>query len=50
MDNYLGGKNGSGVYQAIINLLPPHDTYIEGFLGTGAEWPHSFIFRPAISA
>ncbi|QQK62510.1 DNA adenine methylase (plasmid) [Shewanella sp. LC6] len=36
MDNYLGGKNGSGVYQAIINLLPPHDTYIEGFLGTGA--------------
>ncbi|MEL4287149.1 hypothetical protein AAEI02_19675 [Shewanella xiamenensis] len=36
IDNYLGGKNGSGVYQAIINLLPPHDTYIEGFLGTGA--------------
>ncbi|MBQ4844413.1 DNA adenine methylase [Pseudoalteromonas sp. MMG005] len=36
MDNYLGAKNGSGVYQAIINLLPPHDTYIEPFLGTGA--------------
>lgn len=34
--NYLGAKNGSGVYQAIINLMPPHDTYIEAFLGTGA--------------
>lgn len=36
MENYLGAKNGSGVYQAIINLIPPHDTYIEPFLGTGA--------------
>lgn len=36
MKNYLGAKNGSGVYQAIINLIPPHDTYIEPFLGTGA--------------
>lgn len=36
MENYLGAKSGSGVYQAIINLMPPHDTYIEGFLGTGA--------------
>ncbi|RCT89661.1 DNA adenine methylase [Acinetobacter baumannii] len=34
--NYLGAKTGSGVYQAIINLIPPHDTYIELFLGTGA--------------
>lgn len=34
--NYLGAKNGSGVYQTIVNLLPPHDTYIEPFLGTGA--------------
>jgi site-specific DNA-adenine methylase len=33
---YLGAKNGSGVYQTIINLMPPHETYIEGFLGTGA--------------
>lgn len=32
---YLGAKGGSGVYQAIINLIPPHDTYIELFLGTG---------------
>ncbi|KZN63360.1 hypothetical protein [Pseudoalteromonas luteoviolacea] len=36
MEGYLGAKSGSGVYQAIINLMPPHDTYIEGFLGTGA--------------
>jgi DNA adenine methylase len=35
-ESYLGAKNGSGVYQAIINLIPPHDIYIEGFLGTGA--------------
>ena len=33
---YHGGKNGSGVYQTIINLIPPHDTYIEPFLGAGA--------------
>lgn len=35
-ESYLGAKNGSGVYQAIINLIPPHETYIEAFLGTGA--------------
>lgn len=33
---YYGGKNGSGVYQAIINFLPPHKRYIEAFLGSGA--------------
>lgn len=33
---YPGGKNGAGVYQALINLMPPHDTYIEPFLGSGA--------------
>ncbi len=33
---YPGGKNGSGVYQRIINLMPPHATYIEAFLGSGA--------------
>lgn len=33
---YLGAKNGSGVYQAIIGLMPPHDTYIEPFAGSGA--------------
>jgi len=33
---YPGGKNGSGVYQTIINQMPPHQVYIEGFLGGGA--------------
>lgn len=34
--SYPGGKAGSGVYQKIINLMPPHKTYVEGFLGGGA--------------
>lgn len=33
---YPGGKNGAGVYQAIINRMPPHRVYIEPFLGGGA--------------
>ena len=33
---YPGGKNGAGVYQRIINHMPPHKTYIEMFLGSGA--------------
>ncbi len=33
---YPGGKNGSGTFQKIINLMPPHRTYIEPFLGGGA--------------
>lgn len=41
---YPGGKNGSGAYQTIINLMPPHDTYIEPFLGGGAIMRHK---RPA---
>jgi hypothetical protein len=32
---YLGAKSGSGVYQAIVAAMPPHDTYIETHLGTG---------------
>jgi Site-specific DNA methylase len=34
--NYKGGKNASGIYQRIINQIPPHTTYIEPFLGSGA--------------
>lgn len=34
--SYPGGKNGQGVYQTIINLMPPHEIYIEPFLGSGA--------------
>lgn len=34
--SYLGAKSGSGVYQAIISQMPPHDVYIETHLGSGA--------------
>jgi DNA adenine methylase len=33
---YPGGKGGSGVAQALINLMPPHEIYVEAFLGSGA--------------
>src|SRR5258708_5483927 len=33
---YLGSKSASGAYQAIIALMPPHDTYVELFAGSGA--------------
>jgi hypothetical protein len=33
---YPGGKNGAGTYQKLINLMPPHDVYVEPFLGSGA--------------
>lgn len=33
---YPGGKAGSGVYQRIISQMPPHDVYVEPFLGGGA--------------
>lgn len=33
---YKGGKNGSGVYQFIINQIPPHKRYIELFAGSGS--------------
>jgi hypothetical protein len=33
---YPGGKAGSGVYQALINMMPPHSIYVEAFLGAGA--------------
>jgi hypothetical protein len=35
-NTYPGGKGGSGVYQKLINLIPPHETYIETHLGGGA--------------
>jgi DNA adenine methylase len=36
MRSYPGGKAGSGVYQRIISEQPPHEKYIEPFLGAGA--------------
>lgn len=40
MATYPGGKGGAGVYQTLINLMPPHDTYIETHLGAGAIMRH----------
>lgn len=34
--SYNGGKGGSGVFQWIINQIPPHDLYLELFLGDGS--------------
>ncbi len=44
--SYLGSKAASGAYQAIIAQMPPHDTYIETHLGTGAVMRH----KPASAA
>ena len=33
---YPGGKSVSGVYQRLINQIPPHRVYIESHLGGGA--------------
>lgn len=40
---YNGGKNGSGTYQQIINLIPHHNLYIEGFLGSGAIYKNKVL-------
>lgn len=42
--SYPGGKAGAGVYQKLISLMPPHEIYIEAFLGAGAVMRHK---RPA---
>jgi site-specific DNA-adenine methylase len=42
---YPGGKARAGVYQQIINQIPPHRVYIEPFLGGGAVMLHK---KPAI--
>jgi len=43
---YLGGKEGEGTAQTIINQQPPHDSYIEPFAGHAAiaRWK-----RPALN-
>lgn len=43
---YPGGKGGAGVYQFIINQMPPHKFYLEPFLGSGTVMLHK---RPATS-
>ena len=36
MSGYFGSKAASGLCQAIIAMMPPHETYIETHLGGGA--------------
>jgi DNA adenine methylase len=35
MNGYPGAKAGAGVRQQIISLMPPHETYVEPFFGSG---------------
>ena len=35
MRGYFGSKAASGLYQNILAMMPPHDTYIETHLGGG---------------
>lgn len=44
---YPGGKSGSGVYQTIINQMPPHEVYIEAFFGGGAVMKYKRFARVA---
>jgi DNA adenine methylase len=36
LKDYPGAKFGSGVWQWLINHMPPHHSYIEPFIGSGA--------------
>ena len=45
---YPGGKNGAGVYQTIINQIPPHATYIELFAGSASIFRRKRPSRHAI--
>jgi len=44
---YPGSKNGSGVWQVILNNIPPHDLWIEAFAGTAVVTRRK---RPAASS
>ncbi len=45
--DYPGAKGGAGVWQTIINQIPPHDVWIEVFAGSGQVTRHK---RPAPAA
>ena len=47
MTSYTGGKGGPGVYQTIINQMPPHRVYIEAFAGAGSVLRFK---RPAVAS
>jgi len=40
LKNFSGKKSACGLYQFIINEIPPHEIYFEMFLGTGAVLRH----------
>ena len=42
--SYYGGKSGAGIYQQIINQIPPHEAFISGCLGYCGIMRHK---RPA---
>lgn len=44
---YPGGKSGAGVYQQIINQIPPHALYIEPFLDGGSILKYK---KPALAS
>jgi site-specific DNA-adenine methylase len=44
--SYPGGKASDGTFQRLINEIPPHENYIEPFLGGGSIMRHK---RPAPS-
>lgn len=48
LEGYMGGKSRSGVYQNIINKIPPHKTLAIPFLGNcgvlrNIKWPSKVI-------
>ncbi|MCX6902815.1 MAG: hypothetical protein NTW03_04940 [Verrucomicrobia bacterium] len=45
--DYPGAKGGAGVFQTIINQIPPHEVFIEAFAGSGQVTRHK---RPAAVA
>lgn len=45
---YPGGKGGSGVYQTLINQIPPHDVYCAPFLGRDAILRHKYYAARSI--
>lgn len=44
LENYPGSKGGSGVAEKLISLMPPHEVYVEAFVGGGAVYK---LKRPA---
>lgn len=38
--SYFGGKGGETALRSIINVIPPHDWYIEPFVGSGRIMRH----------